>query len=51
MLRSSLRSVFAADLGAALEAAGAKETQRAEELTVEQFQILARNLGATIKAN
>jgi 16S rRNA (adenine1518-N6/adenine1519-N6)-dimethyltransferase len=49
MLRSSLRSVFTADLGAALEAADANETQRAEELTVEQFQTLATYLNTTRK--
>ncbi|GJL92211.1 16S rRNA (adenine(1518)-N(6)/adenine(1519)-N(6))-dimethyltransferase RsmA [Hyphococcus sp.] len=44
MLRSSLKSVFSEGLGAALDAASVKETQRAEELTVEKFQSLATYL-------
>jgi len=44
MLRSSLKPVFADALPSALDAAGVKETQRAEELTVAQFQRLATYL-------
>lgn len=42
MLRSSLKPVFADNLGEALERAGAVETARAEELNVEQFKTLAQ---------
>ncbi|MEM8936621.1 MAG: 16S rRNA (adenine(1518)-N(6)/adenine(1519)-N(6))-dimethyltransferase RsmA [Pseudomonadota bacterium] len=41
MLRVSLRPLFHEQLSAALENANATETQRAEELSVEQFQRLA----------
>ena len=44
MLRSSLKPVFGERLGAALELAQARETQRAEELSVAQFRALARAL-------
>jgi len=44
MLRSSLKGVFGAALGPALDKAGARETQRAEELSVAQFRSLARAL-------
>lgn len=44
MLRSSLKSVFGDALAAALEQAGVKETQRAEELSVDQFKMLAEIL-------
>ncbi len=43
MLRSSLKPVFGDQLGAALDAAGARETQRAEELSVAQFKKLAQH--------
>lgn len=41
MLRSSLKPVFGASLGAALDACGILETQRAEEVSVKQFKQLA----------
>ncbi len=41
MLRSSLKPVFGDRLSVALDAAGIEETQRAEELTIEQFKTLA----------
>ena len=41
MLRSSLKSLLGVHLSAALEEAGVKETQRAEELSVAQFKLLA----------
>lgn len=41
MVRSSLKPVFGAALGAALAAAGVRETQRAEEIPVEKFLTLA----------
>ena len=41
MLRSSLKALFGDSLAGALEEAGVRETQRAEELTVAQFQRLA----------
>ena len=41
MLRSSLKPVFGASLGAVLDACGIEETQRAEEVSVEQFKQLA----------
>lgn len=44
MLRSSLKSVFGLDLEAVLKHAGAKETQRAEEISVAQFKLLAEQL-------
>ncbi|WP_425409399.1 16S rRNA (adenine(1518)-N(6)/adenine(1519)-N(6))-dimethyltransferase RsmA [Hyphococcus sp.] len=44
MLRSSLKSLFGETLNDRLEASGVLETQRAEELTVEQFKTLARTL-------
>ena len=44
MLRSSLKSVFATKLSDVLEATNIKETQRAEELSVEQFKQLATHL-------
>lgn len=50
MLRSSLRSVFGEQLSDALAAAGAKETQRAEELSVKQFQQLALHLASMASA-
>ncbi len=43
MLRSSLRPVFGEDLEAALAAAGAAPTARAEDLSVAQFLTLARD--------
>ena len=42
MLRSSLKPLFGPYLADALEQAGAKETQRAEELSVAQFITLAQ---------
>jgi len=48
MLRSSLKSVFGEQLAPALEKAGVKQTQRAEELSVDQFKILARLAQAVI---
>lgn len=44
MLRSSLKGVFGDTLSEALSAAGVKETQRAEELTLDQFKLLAQAL-------
>lgn len=44
MLRSSLKPLLGDRLGDWLETAGVKETQRAEEVTVEQFKTLAREL-------
>jgi 16S rRNA A1518/A1519 N6-dimethyltransferase RsmA/KsgA/DIM1 with predicted DNA glycosylase/AP lyase activity len=44
MLRSSLKPVFGDRLPDALAGAGIEETQRAEELTVEQFKALALSL-------
>lgn len=44
MLRSSLKSVFGDALAPALATAGAVETARAEELTVDQFKRLAQAL-------
>lgn len=44
MLRSSLKPVFGENLGPALGEAGVKETQRAEELSVAQFKMLAEIL-------
>lgn len=44
MLRSSLKPAFGGALAAALDEAGAKETQRAEELSVAQFKMLAEIL-------
>lgn len=44
MLRSSLKPVFGMNLEATLECAGVKETQRAEEITVAQFKLLAEQL-------
>ena len=41
MLRSSLKTLLAEKLGPMLEAADIKETMRAEEVTVAQFQTLA----------
>jgi len=41
MLRSSLKTVFGASLGAALDACGIQETQRAEEISIKQFKQLA----------
>lgn len=41
MLRSSLKPVFSEGLHAALAAAGIRETQRAEEVTVAQYKKLA----------
>ncbi|MEO1242456.1 MAG: 16S rRNA (adenine(1518)-N(6)/adenine(1519)-N(6))-dimethyltransferase RsmA [Pseudomonadota bacterium] len=41
MLRSSLKPVFGDKLADALRACGIKETQRAEELSVDQFKRLA----------
>lgn len=41
MLRSSLKSLMGSQLHETLEAAEVKETQRAEELTVEQFKKMA----------
>lgn len=41
MLRSSLKSLLGSQLHETLEAAEVKETQRAEELTVEQFKKMA----------
>ncbi len=46
MLRSSLKPVFGAELNKALETAGVKETQRAEEVSVAQFQALATHFHA-----
>ncbi|NOX95205.1 MAG: 16S rRNA (adenine(1518)-N(6)/adenine(1519)-N(6))-dimethyltransferase, partial [Alphaproteobacteria bacterium] len=43
MLRSSLKPVFKERLKHVLESAGVKETQRAEEVTVEQYKNLAAN--------
>lgn len=48
MLRSSLKPVFGTRLGAALALAHARETQRAEELTVVQFRALAKALMETL---
>lgn len=42
MLRSSLKKLFGPNLQAALENAEIKETMRAEEVSVDQFQILAK---------
>ncbi|NNE39791.1 MAG: 16S rRNA (adenine(1518)-N(6)/adenine(1519)-N(6))-dimethyltransferase RsmA [Marinicaulis sp.] len=44
MLRSSLKSVFGDNLAEILAAVGVKETQRAEEISVEQFITLAKAL-------
>lgn len=44
MLRSSVKGLFGDRLAAALESAGVKETQRAEELSVAQFKTLAQAL-------
>ncbi len=44
MLRSSLKPVFGDGLAAALESAGVKEIQRAEEVSVAQFKMLAEEL-------
>ncbi|MEO1135173.1 MAG: 16S rRNA (adenine(1518)-N(6)/adenine(1519)-N(6))-dimethyltransferase RsmA [Pseudomonadota bacterium] len=44
MLRSSLKPVFQEKLSTALERAGVKETQRAEDVTVPQFKQLAMAL-------
>jgi 16S rRNA (adenine1518-N6/adenine1519-N6)-dimethyltransferase len=44
MLRSSLRGLFGSGLTNSLRTAGAAETMRAEELTVDQFQRLASAL-------
>lgn len=44
MLRSSLKGLFGEGLGDALKSAGAAETMRAEELTVDQFRRLALGL-------
>ena len=41
MLRSSLKNLYTDRLDEALEAAGVKPTQRAEEVSVEQFKMLA----------
>ena len=46
MLRSSLKPVFGPSLEAALEKAGVRETQRAEEISVAQFKALAKILSA-----
>ena len=46
MLRSSLKSLFGDALDDALRAAGAKETARAEELSVDQFVSLAETFSA-----
>ncbi len=43
MLRSSLKPVFGASLREALNACGIQETQRAEEISVEQFKTLANH--------
>ena len=50
MLRSSLKSVFGEQLSDALAAANALETQRAEELSVKQFQQLALYLASMANA-
>jgi 16S rRNA (adenine1518-N6/adenine1519-N6)-dimethyltransferase len=44
MLRSSIKGLFGDGLASALKRAGVKETQRAEELSVAQFQQLAEAL-------
>ncbi len=44
MVRTSLKPVFGERLPTALGAAGIKETQRAEEITVAQFKALATGL-------
>ncbi|WDI31675.1 16S rRNA (adenine(1518)-N(6)/adenine(1519)-N(6))-dimethyltransferase RsmA [Hyphococcus flavus] len=44
MVRSSLKPAFGVRLGGALDGASIKETQRAEEITVPQFKLLARSL-------
>jgi len=46
MLRSSLKSVFGNDLSSVLNAASVEETQRAEEITLNQFKALAQALSA-----
>jgi 16S rRNA (adenine1518-N6/adenine1519-N6)-dimethyltransferase len=46
MVRSSLKSLLGARLNDRLGAANIKETQRAEEVTVEQFKMLAREVGS-----
>ena len=46
MVRSSLKGVFGDGLGAALEAAGVAETDRAEAVSVAQYGALARALAA-----
>lgn len=43
MLRSSLKSIFGPLLKDALDKAGVQETQRAEEISVAQFKMLAKN--------
>ncbi|MEX6633665.1 16S rRNA (adenine(1518)-N(6)/adenine(1519)-N(6))-dimethyltransferase RsmA [Hyphococcus lacteus] len=42
MLRSSLKSLLGSQLYQTLEAANVKETQRAEELTIEQYKKMAK---------
>lgn len=44
MVRSSLKTAFGAGLETALQQAGVKETQRAEEITVTQFKLLAEQI-------